>query len=353
METTLQVLDADHEPQYETWLALWREQPDREVFAHPDYARLFARKTDRVVALSLRNSRGAILFPLILRPLAAESWAGDNTCWDATTPYGYGGPFKWGEAPPEEFWDAFDRWAASVPLVTLFARRSLFEEQVLPWRGGLELKHYNVVRSLELDEDTLWMDYEHKVRKNVQKARRAGLRVTVDLEGKGLDTFVEIYRETMQRRGADESYLFPRSFFEEITRRLRGSFAFFEVHKGEAVVSVELVLCSEENLYSFLGGTRESAFGDRPNDLLKHEIILWGRAMGKRRFVLGGGHRPDDGIYRYKLSFAPRGAVPFFVGQRVLQPAVNEQLIALRREAELQRGTNWAPRDDYFPPYRS
>ncbi len=353
MEVTLQVLDADHASQYQTWLALWREQPEREVFAHPNYVRLFARKTDRVIALSLRNSRGAILFPLILRPSAAEWWAGDKTWWDATTPYGYGGPFKWGEVSADEFWNAFDRWAASLPLVTLFARRSLFEEQVLPWRGELEFKGYNVVRLLTLDEAALWMDYEHKVRKNVQKARRAGLCLTVDTEGTGLDPFMDIYRETMQRRGADESYLFPRSFFEEIIRKLGGSFAFFLVHKRETVVSVELVLCSTENLYSFLGGTRESAFGDRPNDLLKHEIILWGRAMGKRRFVLGGGYRPDDGIYRYKLSFAPRGAVPFYVGQRILQPAVHEQLIALRRAAELQRGTNWAPRRDFFPHYRS
>lgn len=353
MEARLQVLSADQESGYAAWLALWQEQPEREVFAHPDYARLFARSADRVIALSLRSNRGTVLFPLILRPLAAEWWAGHSPWWDATTPYGYGGPFKWGAIKADEFWDAFDCWAASLPLVALFARRALFEEQLLPWRGELESKGCNVVRSLTLDEATLWMDYEHKVRKNVQKARRAGLRVVVDTEGKQLDSFLDVYRETMQRRNAEESYLFPRSFFEDIIQKLRGEFVFFQVQKGDAVVSVELVLCSGENLYSFLGGTREAAFGDRPNDLLKHEIILWGRAAGKRRFVLGGGYRPDDGIFRYKLSFAPRGAVPFFVGKRVFQPAVEAELRALRQSAELERGVRWTPRDDYFPAYRS
>lgn len=346
------VWDAARDSQRDAWLTVWKEQPDREVFAHPDYARLFAREGDRVVAAVQHSPRGVILFPLIVRPLASEWWAGGESHWDAATPYGYGGPFRWGEVNTELFWDTFDRWANSQFLVTVFARRSLFSEQVLPWRGELEFKCHNVVRSLELDAETLWMDYEQKVRKNVQKARRAGLRVTVDTEGRHLDDFLEIYRETMQRRGAEEAYLFPRSFFETIINKLTGCFAFFLTHKGEVAVSAELVLCSAENLYSFLGGTRESAFADRPNDLLKHEIIEWGRAIRKRRFVLGGGYRAEDGIYRYKLSFAPEGAVPFFVGKRVLQSAIAERLISRRKAAEQERGVSWSPRDDFFPAYR-
>ena len=34
--------------------------------------------------------------------------------------------------------------------------------------------------------------------------------------------------------------------------------------------------------------------------------------------MLGGGYGADDGIFRYKRSFAPHGLVPFFVGRRVL-----------------------------------
>lgn len=353
METMLEILDAGQKFQREAWLAVWREQPEREVFAHPDYARLFAREGDRVVAVIQRDAGGTVLFPLILRPLAMEGWAEGETCWDATTPYGYGGPYKWGEVNAQVFWEAFDRWALSLPMVTLFARRSLFDDQLLCWRGDVEFKGQNVVRSLDLDEATLWMDYEYKVRKNVQKARRAGLKVVVDTDGDSLDTFLDIYQETMQRRGAENSYLYPRSFFEIIRQQLKGNFVFFEARKADAVVSVELVLCSAENLYSFLGGTRASAFEDRPNDLLKHEIIQWGRMRGYSRFVLGGGYRPGDGIYRYKLSFAPKGAVPFFVGKRVLLTDLENKLLSRRQAAELERGVSWTPRVDFFPRYRS
>ena len=86
------------------------------------------------------------------------------------------------------------------------------------------------------------------------------------------------------------------------------------------------MLVSERNAYSFLGGTASDAFELRPNDLLKWELILWLKSAGKRRFVLGGGYGADDGIFRYKRSFAPHGLVPFFVGRRVLEPELYRDL---------------------------
>jgi hypothetical protein len=67
--------------------------------------------------------------------------------------------------------------------------------------------------------------------------------------------------------------------------------------------------------------------------------MLWAKRAGKRRFVLGGGHEPDDGIFRYKRSFAPGGLVPFEVGMRVLDP---------ERYAELSGGRETT----FFPAYR-
>jgi hypothetical protein len=93
------VLDAGTPEGLAAWTDLWSAWPGREVMAHPEYARLFARPCDRVVCAAGRDDAGSILFPLVLRPLAAEPWAvRDERRWDATTPYGYGGPFAWGGA---------------------------------------------------------------------------------------------------------------------------------------------------------------------------------------------------------------------------------------------------------------
>lgn len=69
------VLDSSSTEDAAAWFELWRAWPDREVMGHPEYARLFARPGDRTVCAVGEDPGGTILFPLVLRPLAAESWA--------------------------------------------------------------------------------------------------------------------------------------------------------------------------------------------------------------------------------------------------------------------------------------
>jgi hypothetical protein len=70
-------------------------------------------------------------------------------------------------------------------------------------------------------------------------------------------------------------------------------------------------------------------------------------------FVLGGGYSGEDGIYKYKQSFAPNGSVPFRVLKRVHRPDDAERLVALRRAQAEAAQTSWDPRPGFFPPYRS
>jgi hypothetical protein len=259
-----------------------------------------------------------VLYPFHLRelPSGAEGH-------DIVTPYGYGGAFRTGAANADAFWAAFDDWAAEQGVVSELVRFSLFRDNLLPYPGTREQRLVNVVR--ELGDDP-WMDFEHKVRKNVNKARRSGLRVEVDETGARLDDFLRIYEDTLARRGADERYRFPREFFERIRDRLGGHFVFAHALDGDSVVSTELALLSATSAYSFLGGTDEAAYATRPNDLLKVELFRWAEAAGKQRFVLGGGFEDGDGIFRYKRSFAPHGLVPFEIGMRVLDQDAYDRL---------------------------
>jgi CelD/BcsL family acetyltransferase involved in cellulose biosynthesis len=311
------------------WLELWQAWAEREVHAHPEYVRLYEEDGTR----ALCAVAGGVLYAFLLR----------SDPVDVVTPYGYGGAFRTGEADADAFWRAFDAWAVEQGAVSELVRFSLFPERLLPYPGEREPRLVNVVRDLEPPADELWMDYEHKVRKNVNKARRSGLRVEIDETGARLDDFVRLYEHTLDRRDASSRYRFPRSFFERIRDELAGHFAFAHVLEGERVVSSELALLSATSAYSFLGGTDEAAFELRPNDLLKVELMLWAKEAGKRRFVLGGGQQSDDGIFRYKRSFAPHGLVPFELGMRVLRPEVYEELT--RRAGR--------PRDPgFFPAYR-
>lgn len=344
------VLDQAVQSEYDQWLQLLKSWQNIEVFAHPDYAGLFARSCDRVLCAVCEQAHGTIIFPFILRPVRAEQWSnGGPDVYDIINPYGYGGQYFWGDVDAEEFWNVFDRWALDSKVVSVFARLSLFADQIIPFRGNVVQKSLNVIRRLDMDLESIWMDYEHKVRKNVKKALRMGVEIELDWDGRRLDDFLRIYYATMQRRNASQYYYFNDAFFRNIINRLNGQACLFHaVYEGQ-VISTELVLVSRENIYSYLGGTLAEFFELRPNDLLKHNIILWGHENHKKRFILGGGYEENDGIYHYKKAFAPGFDLPFKTGIRNYDDQTYAHLIQLRKEAE----PDWVPSPGFFPEYRS
>jgi hypothetical protein len=349
------VLDASIEADYATWVRLWETWESREVWAHPGYGRLFASSEDKVVCAALYTGDGGILLPMIMRPLSAEYWAADRESrWDVSSPYGYGGAFAWGADTRRQsrFWPWVDEWLRSHRVVSCFYRLALFEEQLLPGIAGRCYQRDNVVRSTKEPPDLIWRDYAPKVRKNVTRARASGLTCSIDPSGAGLDSFLEIYHATMRRRGASQFYFFDRPFFERLVQGLPGQFVFFHVFKGTDLLASELALVSQDRVYSFLGGTDERYFDLRPNDFLKHSVIEWTHQTGRSAFVLGGGAAPDDGILRYKQSFAPRGLLPFYTSSKILDQAGCDELIRQRTTAEARRGRTWTPAEGFFPPYR-
>ena len=357
MKPGLQIWDASDPQDRKEWISFWGQWPGREIFGHPEYIRLYS--TPHVQAFCAAASPGGscVLYPFLLRALGDEPYSSASLrdCTDISTPYGYGGPFRWG-APwnpdaVKALWLDFDSWAAKSRVVSEVIRLSLFPDTLIAYVGDSRVLSENVVLALDT-EDEVWRNFEHKVRKNVNRARACGVTVRIDEKGDRLDDFLAVYTSTMNRRHAGEAYYFPREYFERICRDLKGQFAWFHALVGGTVVSTELVLVSADRIYSFLGGTDAEWFHVRPNELLKVEIINWARSAGKTQFVLGGGYGRGDGIYRYKLSFAPNGSVPFSIGSRILNVTEYEQLVDARRSLSVAQGGQWKPNPEYFPAYR-
>lgn len=351
----LVIWDARKTADVSRWLGVYQAWAGREVFAHPSYVRLFAGAHDEPLAAYAETSSGFILYPFVLRLITAPHLLDpERPTTDIISPYGYGGACHTGatEVEAKEFWSAFDDFCRARRVVSEFTRLCLFEERRLPHPGRTQQKLVNVVRDLRTPQDEIWREFDHKVRKNVNKARRLGVRIEVDETGARLDDFLRIYQGTMDRRHARANFYFSREFFETIVHELPGQFVFFHAVHGERVVSTELVLASADTLYSFLGGTERSDFDLRPNDLLKVEAIQWGQERGKAHFVLGGGYAAEDGIFRYKRAFAPHGLVPYSVGTRVFDERTYGQLVDAHAAQALRRFPGWQPDPGFFPAYR-
>jgi len=333
------------------WQEVVRSRFSNEPMHLPGYASLFARPSDRVMCALCISDSGSVIYPFVLRPLHIEKFTPAHLghSWDVVSPYGYGGPILLGGQPSSQsvsaFWQGLTEWMMSHKVVSEFVRFPLGGHDNAGYPGEIEVRGRNVVRRLDTGID-VWMEFDHKVRKNVNRARELGVEVVYD-EGSRLEHFISIYTSTMARRSADSRYHFDARFFSQMQHTLADNLKFFYAIVEGKVVSTELVLLSEKTIYSFLGGTDESYYRYRPNDLLKYEIIRWGQYTAREQYVLGGGYCGEDGIFQYKHSFAPKGCIDFKVGKRILDEKVFAELVCAREK--YSQPIN----HDFFPSYRS
>jgi hypothetical protein len=348
MMEEFRVLDSSDPVDRGVWIDAWNQWDEREVQAHPAYGEIFALEGDRVMAALGTGPRDhTILYPYLLRKI--ESGLGSGNLYDMSSPYGYGGPFTWGtDTAPESsrrFWNQLNEWMRTENVISEFIRFALFGTDADSYPGETVMRQVNVIVGLERSPEDLWRSFASKVRRNVNRAQKEGVHVVLDSTPAGVDKFHPIYLNTMLRRSANLEYHFSRNFFERLHNSLPGKFAYFHAIRQGEVVSTELVLVSEATVYFFLGGTLLEGFPVRANELLKYEVMKWAMAQGKKRYVLGGGHEPNDGIERYKRAFAPDGLFTFSTGQRVVNQSAYDNLVALHCRSE-NMDTH------FFPKYR-
>lgn len=77
---------------------------------------------------------------------------------------------------------------------------------------------------------------------------------------------------------------------------------------------------------------------------LTHEIVKWCVETGIKKFVLGGGHAKNDGIYNYKKAFSNAASVPFYVGKVIHDEELYNRLSSSINPSE--------DNINYFPLYR-
>lgn len=325
----------------------------KDLYFNPNYAKIYKEIEGDSDTFVFECDFGKITNTFILRKIQWE--IGGQTYYDIVTPYGYGGP----EAENvvnitklmEAYKLAFDEFCKGRNIICEFIRFHLFDNVDVRENYYGETLHLldNVVVDTTGDfESKIWLSYNYKVRKNVRKAMKNDLEIVIENNLEHLNDFLSIYNDTMDRNNAEDYYYFGRKYFEDIAKFLPDNYMFFHVFKDGKIVSTELVLCSENYAYSFLGGTFTEYYEFRPNDFLKNEIIKWCNLKSKKKFVLGGGYHKDDGIYKYKRCFTPDPDVTFYAGRYIFNQKVYDMAVEMRKEADKE----FDAKTGYFPKYR-
>ena len=115
------------------------------------------------------------------------------------------------------------------------------------------------------------------------------------------------------------------------------------------VIAAAVILGENGRMAYHLSGSVKAYGSLGAMNLLLYEAALWGSANGYERFYLGGGvGSGEDGLFKFKRSFYRGGLNRFYIGKRVFNQVVYEELVQIRcRETAFDRETA------YFPAYRA
>lgn len=339
----------------EQWLQVLDNLKDIKPDLHyqPKYFALFPYMGEAQLFVYQEGTE-TVVYPFFLRKVNLIPGLADKLSidlYDITSPYGYGGPLATptaGVSVFSNFYQCFAGYCASKNIITEFIRFHpiLGNHHLIKNHVEVERVSSVVCVNLKGSAEEIWLGYKRNNRKNIKKAYREGLEVILEEAPAHFTDFLAIYHHTLSRNQAGNFYHFSTEFYKYLHKKLKDNFLYAHTLMNGQVISTELLLYNESYIHSFLGGTLEQFYEYRPNNILKHEVINWAKNKGIKYFLLGGGYRDEDGIFRYKLSFASNGVLDFYVGKKVHnQEAVSrlEEIMASKKPRESE---------GYFPSYR-
>ena len=247
-----------------------------------------------------------------------------------------------------QFWEQVDEWYLNNKVISEFIRFD-FNKNYLGFTGTM-VPTLKMVCGKIIAENEQWNNFKPKVRNNVRKALSHNLKVTVyhnHISKSNIMEFYNIYSKTMDRHNAESRYRYSLVFFNNYILNNPESCALVVVYGNSVAISAELLLLSNNVVYSFLGGTNEAYFYARPNDLLKLEVINWSRKNGYEYYFLGGGKVENDSLHHYKKSFFPKDReYTFYTGRKILNMEIYKKLVQNNPDSSKSL-TN-----EFFPLYR-
>lgn len=282
---------------------------------------------------------------------------------DAASPYGYSGIHVAASrdiGDLERFWKQVKEHWLDRRIVAMFFRFSPFDMASLQAVAALDdiaLTRRGDTVAVKVDDglDVLWNDLKSSCRRQIGKARRAGMtaraRPALPADVEPGAPFRTLYEQTMKRNGSADGYLFADDYYRTLVNGLGAGLVIVEVEAADGrVVAASLVFAHRDRVHYHLAGSDGISAALGCNNLLLWTILSWAAGSGHRWVHLGGGLRPDDSLFRFKETFGGRRK-QFWTGAVVLNPVAYARLV---REHATITGSTAArlTESGYFPAYR-
>jgi serine/alanine adding enzyme len=159
-----------------------------------------------------------------------------------------------------------------------------------------------MVKRLPASADQAWSGLDRKVRNQVRKAQKSGLKATWG----GLELvprFYSVFAENMRDLGTP---VYSRRLFESVLQQFAGAARVLLVHLEAKAVAAGIVYVFRDTVEVHWAGSRQRRRSLCPNHLLYWTVIEWATTMGLQ-FMDFGRSTPGEGTYNFKAQW---GAQP-------------------------------------------
>ncbi|QLG46683.1 GNAT family N-acetyltransferase [Costertonia aggregata] len=348
----LNVYDLTDETDKNHYQNIISEQWNDNPYYMLNYFSHHQKKDVGLIAFELKkNDESVAVMPMVKRKIPNTDF------FDVISPYGYSGPiFKYNDdfSIPVKFWDLVDTWYRENDIITEFVRFSLNQNHK-SYSGECFPTLDNVNGKLLGNFEDQWERFLPKVRNNYRKSLKYNLKIKFfdknNIKEKHIRDFYTIYVNTMKRNDAQAFLFFSLDYFNNLVLSNPEKFVLCTVYNKKIPISTELIIVKDSYIHAFLGGTEEEYFHLRPNDFLRVEVIKWAIEMGKKNYILGGGVRNNDGLYKSKKALFPKdNDVMFYTGRKIIDKKKYQELNHKLLGAKVNNTEGEI--NDFFPIYR-
>ncbi|WP_051667300.1 peptidoglycan bridge formation glycyltransferase FemA/FemB family protein [Exiguobacterium oxidotolerans] len=325
-----------------TWTTLIRNQP-LDIFYSYEYVKLNARPEERARLMYFKGAAGALFYPFLKRPIFETKY------FDLITPYGYGVPEVVGDLTIEEWVEArdcFQEWAEREQIVSELIRYNPLTKNDrfgAYWTKKEFIRHTTSI-DLRPSVEEIMQTFHKKTRSMIRKSLASHLVVRPGTH-EDLQSFIQLYYQTMDRKDASSHYYFSRDYFERLfePNPLCTPLLLMAEFEGE-VIGGYFVLLGRHYAHGHLIGCKRDEHKLYPNQRLEYEALLRAKAAGLVEQHLGGGYKERDSLFESKCRYTGYRMFEYHQGKNILLPGVYDKLCRLYGDGE---------HEHYFPGYRS
>jgi len=159
-----------------------------------------------------------------------------------------------------------------------------------------EIEHTSIMK-LTRDADDLWRRFPPKVRNQVRKAKKLGLKTAM---GKRfLPQFYDVFAQNMRDLGTP---VLPFRFFEDILEKFASETTILVVKLREEIIAAMLMFFFRDTVADPFASSKREYLSLCPNNLLYWEALKYSCEKGYKKFDMGRSQK-GSGTFRFKKQW--------------------------------------------------